>query len=48
MPPSTLPPKEQARRREKPESGAPVIGLGDHVPTFLRRPLPDRVGGIER
>ncbi len=49
-PPPPPPAKEKARRRdrEKPASGEPVIGLGDHVPAFLRRPLPDRVGGVER
>ncbi len=48
--PAAPPPKEKARHRdrEKPESGAPVIGLGDHVPAFLRRPPSGLVGGVER
>jgi superfamily II DNA/RNA helicase len=50
--PAALPPpaKEKARRpdREKPQSGAPVIGLGDHVPAFLRRPPSTLVGEAEQ
>ncbi len=46
------PAKEKARRRdrgrEKPESGAPVIGLGDHVPAFLRRPPSSLIGEVEQ
>ncbi len=40
--------KSRHRDRDKPKSGEPVVGLGDHVPAFLRRPIPDRVGGVER
>ena len=44
------PAKEKARRRDrqKPRSGEAVIGLGDHVPAFLRRPRSDLAGGVER
>ena len=37
-------PKERPQRRERPtrEDDAPVIGLGDHVPDFLLRPVKTR------
>jgi len=43
------PAKERARhgRREKPESDKPVVGLGDHVPAFLQRPVPNLVREAE-
>ena len=43
-PPRATRPAEKPGRRERPRRGEePVIGLGDHVPSFLLRPVPKRL-----
>ena len=41
-PPAMRPAGARAARRPRREDDAPVIGLGDHVPSFLLRPVPKR------
>jgi superfamily II DNA/RNA helicase len=36
---SRPPRREDDRRQDRRERGAPVIGMGDHMPDFLRRPV---------
>ncbi len=37
--PKARPKNDRPRRQEKPESDQPVVGMGDHVPDFLLRPV---------
>jgi hypothetical protein len=36
------PQRDDRRRRRDDDDGPPVVGMGDHVPSFMLRPVPRR------